>query len=184
MVQVDEQDRKPTRLPFQGGKSLGQPVHQGDPVRQSGHRVVQDLVGQSLLRLDLGRHIAGDAECPDDLAAFISKRHLGGRDPGIDSVVISLPLQLPHDRLAGADDPLLVVKGSSSMFLAEEVEVSLPDYLFHGMARSDRGDPACAHQKEPAAQVFEVHALLGAVQQVAHARALDPAQRFALLRPL
>ena len=39
-------------------------------------------------------------------------------------------------------------------------------------------------QKKPALQVLEVHVLLGAVQQVAHAGAFDPAQPFALLRKL
>ena len=184
VVQVDEQNRKPTRLPFKGGKALGKPVHQGGPVRETGHRVVQDLISESLLRLDLRRDIAGDPERADDLAALIAKRHLCGRDPGTGSVLECLLLQLPHDRLACVDDLLLVRKGGSSVFLAEEVEVRLPDYLFHGTTRSNRGDPACADQEEPAEPVFEVHALLGAVQQVAHAGALDPAQRFALLRPL
>ena len=81
VVQVDEQDRKPTRLAFKGGKSLGQPVHQGDPVRQTCHRVVQDLVSQSVLRLDLRRDVAGDAERADDLAVLIAKRHLAWSRP-------------------------------------------------------------------------------------------------------
>src|ERR1039458_7245413 len=164
-------------------KSLGKPVHQGGPVREPGHRVVQDLVSESLLRLDLCRHVAGNAERADDLAALVAKRHLRGRNPGTGSVVECLPLQLPHNRLAGADDLLLVLKSSSSVFLAEEVEVSLPDDLLQGAVGSDRGHPACADQEEPAAHVLEVHALLGAVQQVAHAGAFDPAQLLALLRP-
>jgi hypothetical protein len=36
----------------------------------------------------------------------------------------------------------------------------------------------------PAVQILEVHALVGAVQQVVHARALDIAQRLALLQLL
>ena len=183
VVQVDVQDRKATRLPFKASKSLGKPVHQGGPVREPGHRVVQDLVSESLLRLDLCRHVAGNAERADDLAALVAKRHLCRRNPGTGSVVECLPLQLPHNRLAGADDLLLVLKSSSSVFLAEEVEVSLPDDLLQGAVGSDRCHPACADQEEPAAQVLEVHALLGAVQQVAHAGAFDPAQLLALLRP-
>ena len=101
---------------------------------------------------------------------LVAKRHLGGRDPGTGAVSEGLLLQLPHDRLAGADDPLLVLKGSSSVLLAEEVEVGLPDYLFQGMARGCRGEPACADQEEPAVQVLEVDALLGAVQQVVACR--------------
>ena len=184
VVQVDEQNRKPTRLPFKGGKSLGQPVHQGGPVRETGHRVVQDLVSESLLRLDLRRDIAGDPERADDLAALIAKRHLCGRDPGTGSVLECLLLQLPHDRLACADDLLLVRKSGSSVFLAEKVEVSLPDYLFQGVARGCRGEPACADHEEPAEQVLEVDALFGGVQQVVDAGLLDPAQRFAFLRRL
>ena len=129
VVQVDVQDRKPAGLSFQGGKGLGQPVHEGDPVRQTGHRVVEDLVGQSVLGRDLRRHVTGDAEGADDLAAVVAKRHLRGRDPGVGSVGEGLPLQLAHDRLAGADDLLLVLEGGCGVFLAEEVEVGLPDYL-------------------------------------------------------
>src|ERR1017187_7749006 len=122
-------------------ESLRQPVHQGGPVREPGHRVVQDLVSESLLRLDLCRHVAGNAERADDLAALIAKRHLCRRDPGTGSAVECLPLQLPHHRLTGADDLLLVLKSSGSVFLAEEVEVSLPDYLLHGTVRGCRGHP-------------------------------------------
>ncbi len=184
VVQVDIQDRKPRWLPFQGSKSLRQPVHQGGPVHQTGHRVVQDLVGQGVLCRDLRRDISRNAERPDNPAVLITKRHLRGRDPVVRAVVEGLPLQLPHDRLAGGDDLLLVRKSRNGVFLAEQVEVSLPDHLFRGTVRNDPGEEACANQEEPALQVLEVRALLCGGQQVVHAGELEIAQLFALLRPL
>ena len=117
-------------------------------------------------------------------AVLVAKRHLRGRDPGAGPVVEGLPLQLPHDRLAGADDLLLVLKGSSGVFLAEEVEVGLPDHVFQRYGPElTAGEPACADQEEPAVQVLEVHALLGGGQQVVHAGELELARWFTVRRP-
>ena len=145
---------------------------------------MQDLVGQGVLCRDLRRDISRNAERPDNPAVLITKRHLRGRDPVVRAVVEGLPLQLPHDRLAGGDDLLLVRKSRNGVFLAEQVEVSLPDHLFRGTVRNDPGEEACANQEEPALQVLEVRALLCGGQQVVHAGELEIAQLFALLRPL
>ena len=113
----------------------------------------------------------------------ISKWHFRGRDPVVRAVVEGLPLQLPHDRLAGADDLLLVLERSCGVFLAEEVEVSLPDHLLLGTVRNDPGEEACANQDEPALEVLEVQALFCGGQEVAHAGELELPQQLALLRP-
>ena len=51
VVQVDVQDCNPTGLLLQGCKGLAQPIHQGDPVRQAGDRIMDHLVSKSLLGL-------------------------------------------------------------------------------------------------------------------------------------
>src|SRR6266487_3745133 len=77
------------------------------------------------------------------------------------------------DRLAGADDLLLVLKGGRCVLVAEDIEVGLPGQLLRGTARGVRGDPADADEEEPAQQVLEVHPLLSGGQQVAHADELE-----------
>ncbi len=171
-------------MSFHGEQRLGQPVHQREAVRQPRERVVQDLVGQGFLSVDLCCYIAGDPESTDDLAALVPERHFRARHPGVPSDAVGLPFHLPHERLAGADNLLLVLIGISGVLVAEEIEVRLPDYLLRGQAGGARGDPACADQEEPASQVLEVHALLGSGQQVAHAGELELTQWSALLPPL
>jgi hypothetical protein len=145
---------------------------------------MEDLVGQSVLGVDLRRHVARDPEGADYLALLVAKRALCGRDPGTGPVAERLLLQLSDHRLACADDPLLVSEGDSGVFLGEEVEVRFPDDLLQGAARGCRGQPTGADQEKPALQVLEVDALDGAVQKVAHADALDLEQRLARERGL
>ena len=134
---------------------------------------LESLLGQRILGPDLRRDVAGDPEGTDDPAALVPKRHLRGRHPRVRPAAVGLQLHLPYDRLAGADNLLLVPEGSGGVLVAEDIEVRLPDQLISGPARGVRGDPACADQEEPALQVLEVHALPGRGQQVAHAGELE-----------
>ncbi len=145
---------------------------------------LNSLLGQRILGPDLGRDVAGDAEGTDDPAALVPKRHLRGRHPGVRPAGVGLHLHLPHDRLARANDLLLVPEGSGGVLAAEDIEVRLPDQFIIGAARGVRGDPACANQEEPALQVLEVHALPGSGQQVAHADELELALWLAPRPPL
>ena len=168
-VQADQQDRERPRVPPHGDKGLGHPVHQGGPVGEARHRVVQGLVGQGVLRVDLRGDVTGDPERAHYQPPVVKQRHLGGRHPCTIPAVEAFPLQLGHDRLAGADYVLLVLEGDRGVPLAEDVEVRLADHLLNGAARCHRGGPACADQQEAAEQVLEVNALVGGGQQVAHA---------------
>ena len=119
-----------------------------------------------------------------ELRFFSRERHLRGRHPGVRPAAVGLHLHLSYDRLARADNLLLVPEGSGGVLAAEDIEVRLPDQFIVGTARGVRGDPACADQEEPALQVLEVHALPGSGQQVAHAGELKLALWLALLPPL
>ena len=186
VVHIDAQHRHAGRMPFHRDQRLGEAVHQREPVRQPGQRVVQGLVSQRFLGRDLRGHIARDAEGADDPAALVAQRHLGAGHPGVRATSVGLPFQLPHDRLAGADDQLLVGEGGGGVILTEEVEVGFPDQLGRAAARGVRGDPACADQQEAAERVLEVDPLLGTGQQVAHAGELElthwPARQLARRR--
>jgi hypothetical protein len=109
--------------------------------------------------------------------------HRAGHDVG-QVRAAELHLHLSYDRLARADDLLLVPEGSGGVLAAEDIEVRLPDQFIIGTARGVRGDPACADQEEPALQVLEVHALPGSGQQVAHADELELALWLAPRPPL
>ena len=148
---------------------LRQPVHQRQAVRQPGQRIVQGLVGESSFGLDLAGDVPGDPEGADDPAAFVPQRHLRRRDPCAGAIAEGLLLCLGRHGLTGRDDPLLVGQGGARMLTAEHVEIG-PAGQFAGRAvRGVRGEPARAHQEEPAFPVLEVHPLFRGGQQIAHA---------------
>ena len=139
--------------------------------------------GQRALGPDLGGDVARDPERADDLAVVVAERHLGRGHPGVRPAREGLAFHLAHDRLTGADDLLLVRERRGGMLLGEHVEIGLPGQLRGGPARGDGLDPGFADEQEPAHQVLEVDALLGAGQQVAQADELELAQRLAACRP-
>jgi len=123
VVEVDEEQPDPAMAAVEGDQSLGQAVHERQPVGQPGDGVVKGLLGQGLLGQDLRSHVAGHAEGPDDAPFFVPQRQLGGRDPGVRTAAVRLPLDLGHHGLAAADNPLLVLEGGEGVLVAEEVEV-------------------------------------------------------------
>ena len=129
VVEVGEHDSDLAVAPVEGRQGLGEAVHQRQAVRQAREGVVEGLVGEGLLGDDLCGHVPGDAESPDHLAVVVPERQLGRRDPSVGPVVEGLALDLRHHRLAGADDPLLVVVGGPGVLVAEEVEVGLAEHL-------------------------------------------------------
>jgi hypothetical protein len=130
---------------------------------------LESLLGRRILCPDLRRNIAGNPEGADDPAALVPKGHLRGRHPGVRPAAVGLQFHLSHDRLARANNLLLVPDGSGGVLAAEDIEIRLPDQVLRGTAGSVRVDPARANQEEPAQQVLEVHPLPGSGQQVAHA---------------
>src|SRR5208337_3889028 len=84
------------------------------------------LLSGNLLVPELGRDIAGDPERADDLPPLIPQRHLGAQRPASRPAPVGFPLQLPDDRLAGADDLLLILAGGEGMLVAEDIEIRLP----------------------------------------------------------
>jgi len=148
---------------------MRQPVHQRQTVQQPGQRIVEGLVGESSFGLDLGGDVPGDPEGADDLAVSVPQRHLRRRDPGAGAIAEGLLLDLGRHGPAGSDDPLLVGQGGARMLAAEHVEIG-PASQFAGRAvRGVRGEPARAHQEEPALPILEVHPLFRGGQQIAHA---------------
>ena len=66
VVEVDEQEGDATGAALQGQEGLGKPVLKRGPVGQARYLVVQRLVGEGLLRLDLGGYVPRDAKGADD----------------------------------------------------------------------------------------------------------------------
>src|SRR5665213_411919 len=108
-------------------ESRRESVQKGKSVHETGHRIVQHLVRQSVLRLDLRSDITSNPERADNLSTLIAKRHLAGRRPGIGSVDKRLALEFPHDRFTVTNDLALILKGCCGVFLAVEVEVRFTD---------------------------------------------------------
>ena len=173
VVEVDEQQRELPGLALEEGEGLGEPVAQRDPVGEPGHGVVERLEGERLLRDDLGGHVPRDPEGPDDLALVVAQRELRRRDPGVGAVAEGLPLDLADDRLAGPDDPLLVLEGRGGVRLAEDVEVRLPENVLHRPVRALVDEESPADDEETAVEILEKDALAREVEEIAHAEALD-----------
>ena len=87
-------------------------------------------LGQLLFGLLELSDVLGYAECADDFAVLVAKRHLGGQSPGDAAVVPGFLLGPADDRLAGANDELFVVECDLGMFGREKVEVRFTDRFF------------------------------------------------------
>jgi predicted amidohydrolase len=80
------------------------------------------------------------------LAALIAEGHLRRGHPGVRPAGIGLSLHVPHHRLAGADDLLLISERRRGVLLGEHVEVRLAGQ-FPGVAARGVGlDPARADE--------------------------------------
>ena len=170
VVEVDEQQGYATGAALQGQEGLGKPVHECGPVGQACHRVVQRLVGEGLLRLDLGGYVPRDAKGADDGSVVVSKGNLAGLHPGVRTVAEGLSLDLSKNRLAGSDDALLILEGGNGVGLAEDIEVRLAEEIRLGQPRGVVEHVPVAQKQETTVEIFEVDALTGIVEQVVHAQ--------------
>ena len=71
--------------------------------------------------------VAREAERPDDGAVLVAKRQLRRRDPGVGAVLVRLLLLEVDERLARADDLLLVLERLLRVLGAEEIGVGVAD---------------------------------------------------------
>ena len=74
VVEIDEQQPDSPRAALECHERLLQPVHQCNPVRQSGNRVVERLMHEGMFGFDLGGHVAGYPPGADDLPLLVTQR--------------------------------------------------------------------------------------------------------------
>ena len=127
-------------------------------------RIVERAPLQLLLGLLALGDVARDPEGPDDLPVPIAQRELRRRHPADVAVGPGLLLLDVHQRLAGADDLLLVAQRLRRVLVGEEVEVGPPDGERRARdAEARRRVPVDA--REAALPILEVDAVGDVVHQ-------------------
>ena len=107
-IEVQHREQRPAQRAPRAVKQVLQAVEEQRAVRQAGERIVERLALELRLGLLALGDVARDAERADDVPPPIAQRQLGGRDPADVAVRPGLLLLDVHQRLAGADDLLLV----------------------------------------------------------------------------
>ena len=121
-------------------------------------------------------NVFADAERADDLPRLIAQGHLRGQRPPDAAVGEDLLFRQTENRLAGADDLLLVLERGAGVFFGEEVEIRLADQL--GRARfAEIAGHRFAALEEAGLQVLEVHGVGDRLHEDVHETAftLEPA---------
>ena len=166
-IEIEVEHREPRIAQRAPGavKQVLQPVEEQRAVREIGERIVERLVLQLLLGLLALGDVARDPEGPHDVPLPIAQRKLRRRDPAELAGRQRLLLLHVHERLAGANDLLLVAQRLRRVLVGEEVEVGPTD----GERRVGEAEPRrliSVDAGEAALAILEVDA----VEEVVHQR--------------
>jgi len=100
---------------------------------------------------------------PMIFSARVAPRHLGARGPILASVAPRDAFHLGDDRLAGADDFLLIRERFLRMLARKEIEIGFADALFGRGAKRSRVRRVVAHK--PALEILEIDSIGGRIHQ-------------------
>ncbi len=119
---------------------------------------------QGLRRLLLTRDVARHPEGSDDLSRIVVQRHLGRAGPGHAAVWPRFPLLLIEDRVARANDLLLVGQGLRGVLAGEEIQVRLSQGFGRMLQAKEPGHGLVDPQKT-AGRVLEVDVMREVIHQ-------------------
>jgi len=118
---------------------------------------------QAGFRFLQGGDVARDAKGADDFSGRITPGHFGGHEPGDEVVWMHLLFQLANERLARAEDLLLVGQRHARIFRAEDVEVGPADNLRVREFRA--GTEGEAAPDQPRVGILEIDVVRSGIQQ-------------------